>query len=445
MAAAPHLRSSSAWRTLVVAVLICLWEAFPFPLLGLNPLLAYQSFAVVMFAGVGLYVVALFAGIVRPQWWEGVSLLLFACCCLVSLNYSVYTMPQPTIQWLPSVYTVSPVLTIFLFKVLKVEVTDIVNAIIWTSFLASLLVILDTFSGAGILSYYARGSAFSDSRIVFFKLISGFGLIAAIVRVALSPIAAQPLNLFVTIATGMNVIVLTESRLLIVAFLLACALVWLFIVRGTRKYVLISLTPLFGLPILWFIVSRYLKGVTDLEGYMSKDVSSSWRQTTIEYFGQYFAEKTGSIGFGFMSANPEYSNFLSYSTWKAGALFDVPGYPLTLDDIGIYSALYQYGYAGFAIILFMTVACIFSLGRAHRIDRRLAPASGMAFLMATMLISPISMNWFTLFYTGHIGGMLWFMASRVAVLRSARARASADQRAAVPQTPSHGRLGSASG
>lgn len=412
----PHLRlvkRPSVPKTLLIVLLLCLWEGLPFSLFGANPLIAFQLYAVIAVAGVGIYVVGLFTNRVNAQWWEWVAALLFAWCMFVSYYYSTWQLPQPVIQWLPSAYTITPVLTIFLLKGISCELEDVVRAILWTGFTASCLVIVDVSLGIGLLDYYGRGSAFSDGRVVFLKATSGFALIIAFTRLAQSPPQMFVPNLLIMLPIAYNIFVLTESRIFILAIFLAIGLLWLFVLRGAHKVFLAALAPFTAIPLLLFVADRYFANFRGLDQYMAQDVSSKWRAITIKHFSDHFERFTDGFGFGFMSANPTYKNFLSFSTNDAGALHGVGGYAVALDDIGLYSALYQFGYVGLILILLMTFVCILKLAGAHRILRRLAPVSAMGFLMATLMISPISMNWFTLFYTAHLGGMLWFMASRV--------------------------------
>ncbi|MFC4255983.1 hypothetical protein GRI97_12370 [Altererythrobacter xixiisoli] len=407
------VRRPSLAKTLLVVLLLCLWEGLPFSLFGGNPLIAFQTYAVIAVAGIGIYLVGVFTNRVKSQWWEWVAALLFAWCLFVSFYYSTWQLPQPVIQWLPSAYTVTPVLTIFLLKGVNCELEDVVRAILWTGFVASCVVIVDVSLGTGLLDYYSRGSAFSDGRVVFLKATSGFALIIAFTRLAQSPPQMFIPNLLIMLPIAYNIFVLTESRIFILAIFLAIGLLWLLVLRGTHKVFLAALAPFTAIPLLIFVADRYFSNFRGLDQYMAQDVSSKWRAITIEHFSEHFDRFTDGLGFGFMSANPIYKNFLSFSTNDAGALHGVAGYAVALDDIGLYSALFQFGYVGLILIIVMTFVCIFKLGRAHRILRRLAPVSAMGFLMATLMISPISMNWFTLFYTAHLGGMLWFMASRV--------------------------------
>jgi len=423
----PPLPRSSTWRTLLIATLLCLWEGFPLGILGANPLIGYQLYAVITIAGVGIYLASRVVRDIGVSYWAIFAFILFLWCCLVSIIFSEFTSPQPLIQWLPAIYTVTPVLTIFLLTGLNVSLIDAQRAIFWTGLAASILVIGETLFHTGLLDFYARGSAFGDGKIVFFKLVSAFAFMIALVQAVQARTPAQILfNVIAAGLLGYSSMFLAESRIVLMSILLASGLTWLFVLRGTRKFVAGALAPLAVIPFLWLILTRFFANFTSIDAYLADDVSSNWRRTTAQHFANYFERETNGLGFGFMSGNANYNNIIAFSAARASQLYGVKDYVVTLDDIGIRSALYQYGYVGLALIFVMTVLCIFTLAQARRIDARYAPVSAIGILMGALMISPVSMNYFTLFYTAHLGGLLWFMAAEVS--RMQRANSVAAQR-----------------
>lgn len=399
--------------------------------MGVDPLILYQLYAVIAVGGLTYYLSVHLARGARFDGWSLAALGLFFWCFLVSAIYSTFLVPQSLRQWLPAAYTVTPILTIFLLRSVGANLLDAKRGIFWVGFLGSVFIILDLTFELHVLDYYARGSAFSESRIVFFKLPAGFALLIALVQAVQARKPGELLiNVLAIAATGYNAFVLTESRLMSLALLLAAGLTWLFVLRGKSKLYIAMITPLVLIPVLGFIVSRYLANFQSLDQYLADDTSSRWRVITAEHFAQYFDRQTYGLGFGFMSGNEAYNNVIAVAANQASEWYGVIGYVLALDDIGLKSALYQFGYVGLMIVFTMTLVCIFTLARANRLAPRYRPIAAAGFFMGCMMISPVSMNYFTLFYTAHLGGLLWFMASEVSALtrmrdltRTARPRA----------------------
>lgn len=399
------------WRTIIVAALLCLWEGFPFSVLNGNALVSYQIYGVITFLGVGMFLTTrlLFRGI---SMWELLPAALFTWCCIVSAIYSIYLVPQPLIQWMPAAYSVSPLLAIFFFKSIRVSISDALAALYWTGAIASIFIIAESFTHTGLLDYYSRGSAFSEGRIVFFKLPSAFGLMIALVLLTQARRPAKLLqHLLIVALTGYNLFVLTESRLMIVGIVLASALTWMFVLRGTSKIITGIVAPLIAVPLVSFLITRYMYNVSSLSEYLKQDTSANWRKITDAHFASFFYGETQGFGFGFMSANENYNNILAFSTNRASKIYGVHNYSIGLDDIGLAGAMYQYGYVGFAFVVVLSILCIFTLARSVRFGRAYAPVASIGIFMGTMMLNPIPMNYFTLFYTAHIGALLWFIAS----------------------------------
>lgn len=417
-------RGGLRWQTLFVIVMLCLWEGVPSALTGAPGPFGYQLFAIVIFACCPLYALRAITGRASFGLWDVGALVLFAWCFIVSLYYSAVIAPQPLSAWLFAVYTVTPILFIFALKGVDARISDVTSAIYWSAFVTSLILMANNLLELHLLDYYVRGSGFGTvNRAVFFKLEATFALTMAIVRLAY---ARSFLNVVTTLVVVVvlfyNVVIASESRLAIVATFVAMLLAWFFIFRGTRKLALLIISPFIVLPAMIYVSERYMRGNYDLSSYLAQDTSASFRALEISNFRQFF-DRTGGLGFGFMSGDPKYDNVISYSTNRAGYSYGTGAYGMGLDDIGLYSALYQFGYVGLILILGMTVVAAWALiGAARRgPDYRMVAACGC--VMAGFMVSPIGFNHFTLFYSAHIGGLMWFMASRVSAGRAARPRA----------------------
>lgn len=403
--------------TLLIAGLLCLWEGLPFTLIGLPNILGLQLFSLAIFVGAGRF---LFRALTTKQKigrWEQLALLLFTLCVGVSFVYSNFIRPQPLVAWAFAVYSIAPVLTLLALRATSCTIGDALAALFWCGFIGSVVLAVNQTLELELLDFYARGSAFGTKRVVFFKLESSFCVVISSIRLLYATSFRQVLLYATALAfTLYSTFFLTESRLAILAISLALAMTWLLVLRGRRKAMLFLLSPLIVVPALWFVVDKYLAGFRGVNAYLSEDTSASWRQITSDHFESDFSETYG-LGFGFMSANPEYGNVISYSSNYASANYGVVNYVVSLDDIGIFSALYQYGYLGLCLIIGMTLMMASSLYKAKSLGPAYATIAAVGLLVATFMLSPISMNYFTLFYTGHIGGVLWFMAADADRLR----------------------------
>lgn len=402
------------WQTFFILALICLWEGLPFSLFGMSNVVGYQVYATLIFSTSFLYCIRSLINKEKWSYWGTLSFCFFLYTFLCSFTYSVIIKPQPLQAWAFAIYTVSPLFTIFTLRFIKANTGDCLNAILIAGFLGSVTVISVQLSQSHLLDFYIRGSAFgAERRVVFFKLESAFSAaILSILLMNFRSIGKYFLHLIAFVACAYNLFFLTESRLAMLAFFAAFLLAWLFIFRTKRKIIALSIAPIALTPLIFYFVDKFLGRFESLDKYLANDMSSRWRMITVKEFSNYFSETYG-MGFGFMSGNPIYNNVIAHSANFGGLPYGLRKYGLYLDDIGIYSALYQYGYIGFILTVAMTFLCIFKLGTAYRISRAYEPVSACGFMMAALLISPISLNYFTVFYTAHIGGLLWFMASRI--------------------------------
>lgn len=404
-------------RTLLIAVLLCLWEGLPFTLIDVSNLLGLQVFSLVIFAGAGLFVIRTMKRGFKLGHWEKYSLLLFALCVLVSFIYSNFIQPQPLAAWAFAIYTVAPTLTLLALRAAGCTLGDAIAALFWTGFIGAIVLIINQTFSLDLLHFYERGSAFGTNRVVFFKLESAFCLVIAAIRLLYARGSKEfLLYLLAVSATFYSTFFLTESRLAMLAVVLALVLSWIFVLRGKRKVILFLIAPFILIPVTGFVINKYLADFRSLDSYLTEDTSASWRQITIRHFEHYFSETNG-LGFGFMSANPAYDNVIADSSNYASQDYGVVGYVVSLDDIGIYSALFQYGYAGLALIVVMTLMMVTSLYKARSMGPAYWTVASIGVLAGAFMLSPISMNYFTLFYTAHIGGMLWFMAAESSALR----------------------------
>ncbi|MEP9403997.1 hypothetical protein [Sphingomonas sp. VNH70] len=400
------------WRVAFVVLMLCFWEGFPFSVIGLPDVMGNQLYALLCLAGLGLYIVRLVATNRPPNFWDVIPVAFFLWCIVASARYSTQVAPQPLGAWLPAVFTVAPLLTILLYKTLGITRRDAEGGLFWAGLLGSLLVIADVTLGLHFLDHYARGSAFGEGRVVFLKLPATFGLMVALMRLIEFDLRRVPLHLLGVAAMGYNTIVLSESRLVIAALLLALIPVAILVLRGARRIVITVVGPLLLIPIVLFVIQRYLANFADLSSYLANDVSATFRRYESEFFNRYFMTTDG-MGFGFMSGDPQYNNVLTYAAGSASEEFgkQYANYPIGLVDTGLISALYQFGWPGLFFVVAMTLIAAVALIASRRQGSEYATTAALGWLMIASMVSPISFNFFTLFYSAHIGTLLWFLAS----------------------------------
>lgn len=408
-------RTGFRWQVVLIIVLLSIWEGFPFQPLGIPPSRGYQLYTLLVVLGCvwRLYDVVRRNSLVF-SWWEATPLILATWCTLVSFYWSSVLQGVPLDGWLVGFPIVAPLLTIFLLNAVGATRRDAVNGLYGAAIFGSLLVAFDTLTKFGLLAAYSRGSAFTEGHIVFFKMVTAFGVVIGITRtINATKLGSVLLNLTCVALTGYNVLVLMESRLVSIAIFLAFPIIWLLAVRGLRKVFSGLLAPLAFGPVIVYFVASYLGNIQSLAEYLKQDRSAQFRLTEHEYFKQIFEQSYG-MGFGYMSDSDRFDNVVTFAANRAGYLVGTGDYGMSIVDIGLPSALFQFGYVGLALVLVMTAVCIGQLLWSARGGSDYAETVAAGALMATLMISPISTNFFTLSYTAHIGGLLWFLASRAA-------------------------------
>jgi hypothetical protein len=159
------------------------------------------------------------------------------------------------------------------------------------------------------------------------------------------------------------------------------------------------------------LLGKYLDKITSNAQYFNRDASVRFRTIEFQYFYDAF-QHTYGLGFGVMSTGVGKKNILSYAANQAGYIYGTGSYGLGLSDIGIFSALTQFGYIGLIITLFMTGMASFKLIKYARADPRFWSAGAAGCLMLAFMLSPLPMNFFTLQWTVFVGNVLWFLAAQ---------------------------------
>jgi hypothetical protein len=293
------------------------------------------------------------------------------------------------------------------------KVSDVEYAIVAAGFAASIAAILDTAFDTRILSSFSRGSSFTDYKIVFFKLPSLFSAVIAIAKLFSTRTRAGIIWwAAVTLITSYSVAFLAESRLSIAGLAISCVLMALLVFKGNKRIYFIVLFIIMAVPLSYLIVSRFFSGFTSLSEYFKGDTSTWFRGEEIRHFSTVFANTNG-LGFGFMSLDRAYDNSLTFAAYEAGYLVHTGNYGMVVTDIGLYSALYQFGYIGLVLVVGYTLLSGIVLARSRRLGLSYSSSAGVGLLFISLLISPISINYFTVQWSAHIGALIFYMASQV--------------------------------
>lgn len=139
-----------------------------------------------------------------------------------------------------------------------------------------------------------------------------------------------------------------------------------------------------------------------------------------------------------MSLSPNSPNILSDAMYKAGELYGAPGYPVGLVDIRLWAALFQFGWVGLGIVLWLTgmVWLKFIKASMVRAYQHRDEIGAMAGVVVGFMASSLPINLFTVDNTVSLGGLLIFLAYRasreVEALKSERGHNEVPPANAVP-------------
>jgi len=402
--------------TIFVITLIAMWEGVPFTFLGFDDSLGCKIVAIVALLGLPLFWLKSASGSVRFTAYHASAIAFVLWCVLISFNFNTFVEPKPIAQWLPSAYIVMPITLIFILQATGTKISDCENAIIFAGLIGSIFAIIDSLLDLGLLSFYQRSGSDGAIRIVFFKMPALFAFIICFTKIFIGRNLGSVIGYSViSIITLYNVVVLTESRLSLGGIIIAIFCIFLYVLRGARRVYLGITIIVGGIPALSYIADKFLSNFVSFDQYFKSDVSAWFRSREIEHFSAAF-DRTQGLGFGFMSLNAAYNNTLTFAAYEAGRLVGTGKYGMALTDIGLYSALYQFGYVGLVSILFLTFLTGVTLIRSRRLGIDFYTTSAFGCLMLSLLVSPISINFFTIQFAAHLGAIAYFMAAECSQL-----------------------------
>lgn len=398
-----------------VASMYLLGAGFPFTLVGLPIYLGQEVAAAVILLGAMGWVWLVVRGVARIGRWEIGLIAYFAYCVIVSLISSTAIFPQSWTGWVPALYTIVPLLLIFPFKLMRVKIGDAATAIILVAVIGSLLVGIDQFYRIGFLDQYQRGSVFgSIRRVVLVRTEMALALVMCFARLLDAKRWLRRLLYAGCIAVvTFALFVVSEGRLSIAGSMIGCFIYFFVMYKNSKKPFVTSIIIIVLAIVLPLLLGKYITYLSDIGDIRANDRGIAFRVIEYGYFEAAF-EKTHGIGFGVMSAGESNHNVVSFASKRAGYMYGTGSYGVELSDLGLWAALFQFGYIGLALVVLMTVAVIRKLwivGRANNSYPYRAECGAVAAVVIGFMISPLPINLFSLAWTVEYGGLLWFLAA----------------------------------
>jgi hypothetical protein len=277
----------------------------------------------------------------------------------------------------------------------------------------AILATVDQVHQLAFLDSFARGSIndIEARRLVLMRVENG----AAAVLLFASMIGpGLPIRLRILSLVALSVLVfalfkVSESRQSILAVVLGIAFFYLFGgVRGSRKSLSLLLI-LVAAPIVFFVIlAPYVEKFVTASDYV-EDGNILIRLQALAFYYERFTSTYG-LGFGILSNGDNATNFFAIAHRVGNG-----AWPYFIADIGILSALVQFGWFGLALVILMS----------YRVSKRLIstrrgqdahsnmPAFAIGCYMLGCLIHPWPMNFFTLEWTALFGGLMLFVSASV--------------------------------
>lgn len=350
------------------------------------------------------------------NWFYRFVVIFVAYMYIVTIVYNNFTQPSAMFSWIPGLVYIAPLTVFAAYEVFDITPQEIARGIIGMSVLCALFTIIDQFYNLSALDQFVRTSHLDKSvrRVVLAKNEQCFSF----VLVLSSIINSRSLNnrffsVIAFLALSYSLIAVAESRLALAALGIGTVLYILFMLRRSTKYVLAVLMGVGAVGLAPFVIEKYLSNMSSSEDMQKYDLGVRFRLQEIDVFQSFF-DKTDGLGFGLMYINQGLNNILSNAMFRFGTMYGAKDYPMGLDDIGFFAALYQFGYIGLFLSIVMTVIMVFCLWKAGRnIQNPYHEIYGAFGCVAlAFLFSPLPMNFFTLDWTMTVGGTLWYLASR---------------------------------
>lgn len=400
------------WKPALIVLFLLLWEGLPLAILGLDRFLGRQIAALLILM---LLVISVYDRASKGRGinqWELIAVFLLLVIFGVSFISNTFLFPLAVGEWLPSLYLFFPLIILIPFSSLRVGWRDVVAGFIVAGFLGSALILFDSLYRLSFLDTYERLSSvgFIDRRIVLLKTEASIAALVVSIRIFMRrDVRSRFINGLVLSVLLYGLVFVSESRLAIAAVIIGAALFSIFVLAGKARLKYISIGLAFSVIVAPLVLEKYINQIYE-GGISENDSSVVFRIIEMEYFKEHF-EETNGIGFGSMSVAKESNNFLSDSLHSVGYYYGSGGYGMRVNDLGILGALYQFGYIGFFLVLYMTLRASFSLMLAGRSSKNYLDAGCVGAIMLAFMMSPVPMNFFTLDFSVIHGGLLWHLCA----------------------------------
>ena len=344
-----------SWRVLLVCLLILSWEGLLPAVFNLP--LYYGRYVVssLVIAGVVLW---FFHGAMRHRWlsqppsYFRTAVLFYVFTFATSVVYTNAIDRLPLSEWLLAQYALTPLLVGFLLAVLRIRWRHVIHGLICAAIVGAILTTVDQVHQLAFLDSFARGSIndVNARRLVLMRVENG----AAVVLLFASMIGAgSPIRLRMLSLVALSVLVfalfkVSESRQSILAVVLGIAFFYLFGgVRGSRKSLSLLLL-LVAAPVVFFVIlAPYIEKFIAASDYL-EDGNILIRLQALAFYYERFTSTYG-LGFGILSNGDNATNFFAIAHRVGNG-----AWPYFIADIGILSALVQFGWLGLALVILMS-------------------------------------------------------------------------------------------
>jgi hypothetical protein len=404
----------------IVASLLFLAAGIPLTVFGLPMYVGPIVAAILIAVGIAFRLAQILLLGEKTTRWELGMCIYVGYCIAVSLFSNTVLYPQSWDGWVPALYVLMPLLVILPFTMLDVAFIDGIDAIVLVAIAGSLLVIVDHIYPLAFLDQYRRVAVADPDlrRIVLVKTEMAFAFVVSFARLldrrkTLTAVFRYAGSMIVI---GFALFVISEGRLPISATVIGCAIYIVFFIHGKRKLAIVPIISVLMVIIAPLALEKYIDYVIAIGDLRQNDPSVSYRMTEYGYLKVLF-DQTSGVGFGIMSQGGDHNTLLSFAAHYGGYLSGAGRLPVELADIGLFAALFQFGYLGFILVVCLTITVIRTL---WKISRKGGPhpykteIGALAAVTIAFLISPLPMNFFSLDWTVQYGGLLWFLSSRAA-------------------------------
>lgn len=399
----------------VVALVLLLQWGIPLNFVGIPPWMSIQVFSAIFFV-ISSWRIARSSKFGPLDGWEKGILAFIGYCYSVTVISNLLIFHYAFSEWASALTYIFPLLFILVAKVLNIRAGDILTGLIIATTICAALIVIDRISPLSAFDEMVSRSNLSDTgrRIVLMHNESAFAIVVLVGSLSSAKgFRSFMVRLLPLAMISFSLVVVAESRLAVGATSVGVLFFFFFIFRSRFKIPLFFLGIIMVVVIAPLVLDKYIDSLSkigvfgQLDELTDAEDSTRFRITEMKHFQQYF-DKTDGLGFGLMTVSPFKTNFIARSMISLSALYDVD-YQMTLLDIRIYAALYQFGYIGLIGVLLLTYLVVtrtMGIGR-----RRIHPNSQMIGAVGCIalgyMISPIPANLFTADNTVLIGGLIY--------------------------------------